>query len=1199
MTEDRERQSEGRGPAACGFARPGRLRLRSTMVGVVLLLVVCGSVVETTAAKQLRQLSERDLRRVRDPILRICAGGHSGTIKALAFTPDSRRLCSAGLDKNVAVWNLRAISRDLRRVFLRERTIRWQVGRGPRGSIQALASAPGDGLLAFGGYGLMGGLGEIMLVDPKTGKMAAVLDQHRQAIASLAYSADGNRLASADTAGRAILWQRPQNGAANKSADWKSTLLQEPDEVTYGKTAARAIAAGPKFRPITIAANRWVVMPEFKGQDSKGRRQWRLRRLRLDAPHESKTLSTVHHGLVTALAASSDGSRLASADWHGNLFIWDLDRGTLLETLRPRATVLCLAFSPDANQLLAGTARTKSQADKTPKSRLMIWDMQTFEQRTVRLQPDHIQACQFSPDGKKIAYTGGGENDVFLQAAPTLVAPKQEGRIDRLGSKSRRLLRVAFAAEEPFYRIAMGTDLTRRDGRPHVELQQSFDITQSELVQTKRGDESGWLANDWLSGGWTARRNKDGTLQLFENGQPRGKVDLAAQLPGLDEGNPVCNGWLADAQGKTTAVLVGTNRQNSIYVCRLVEKGICPILRHFRGHSDVVTSLGVSRDLKYLVSGSFDGTVKIWSLADLDNDAGNNDGGDNDNAGRDSFGRWGAEFQIEGDRLLVEKMQLAGPLFRKGMRRGDTLDAIQWPVDSAANHRVDDPAEILRQLAALPWGTQVVFKYSRRGARRADFQLLPAWQPLASLLVSTDRHWAFWTPEGYYNASIEGYTLFGWQINHGLRRLPSFYRADQFARRLERPDVIRGLLDAGSLQESFDRATTRRGGKRPVTDELQQSLPAQIAATPRVEILSPKVGATLDKNTTTVIATIQIPAVCKLDSTRVFANGVVSTSRRLIKQEDSDEGRKWTFSWDVRLPNDRTNLIQVVAGTDAQTTRTGRVLVRSTDQVPADRKKPRLLLLALAVDDYGDEDIPDLNCCRRDARAIIDVVRRRMAAVYDVREPVLLEGSEVTAKNLGRALGKLKADLADASPDDLVLMFMAGHGVADERTKQYYFIGHDARFADICDGNYRECISWDDFRPLADIPCRKVALLDTCHSGAIQSEDDPTGLTRNPKAAVRKFQEDVIFTVTASSGDEKAVEDPDSKHGIFTMYVVKAIEGAAAEQPQGQVTLNGMVRYVKQQVPKRIEELSDGRRSQHPTAAPHEILEYVSLPLTR
>jgi WD40 repeat protein len=107
---------------------------------------------------------QRDLIRVRqkpeeEPWLRINAGGHTAAVEALCFTPDSTRLCSAGLDKVVQVWNVSAVTRDLRRVFLRERIIRWQVARGLRGSIYAIASSPGDGLLAIGGYGAMGSLG--------------------------------------------------------------------------------------------------------------------------------------------------------------------------------------------------------------------------------------------------------------------------------------------------------------------------------------------------------------------------------------------------------------------------------------------------------------------------------------------------------------------------------------------------------------------------------------------------------------------------------------------------------------------------------------------------------------------------------------------------------------------------------------------------------------------------------------------------------------------------------------------------------------------------------------------------------------------------------------------------------------------------------------------------------------------------------
>ena len=167
------------------------------------------------------EATHRDLIRVQqksteEPWLRINAGGHTGTVQALAFTPDSKRLCSAGLDKSVLVWNLTAMQRDLRRSFLRERTIRWQVARSLRGSIYALAVAPSDGLLAFGGYGAMGSLGEILLVDPVTGALVQVLESHRQTVCDLAFSADGNSLVSSDTAGQVTVWKRD---------GWKPTVL--------------------------------------------------------------------------------------------------------------------------------------------------------------------------------------------------------------------------------------------------------------------------------------------------------------------------------------------------------------------------------------------------------------------------------------------------------------------------------------------------------------------------------------------------------------------------------------------------------------------------------------------------------------------------------------------------------------------------------------------------------------------------------------------------------------------------------------------------------------------------------------------------------------------------------------------------------------------------------------------------------------
>ena len=107
------------------------------------------------------------------PWLRLNMPGHTGTIRALAFTTDSQRLCSAGEDKDVHVW-LKSQDRELsRREWIHERTVRWQVQRGARGQIRCLAAAPD--LLAVAGHGAMGRNGEILLIDPATGALRRYL----------------------------------------------------------------------------------------------------------------------------------------------------------------------------------------------------------------------------------------------------------------------------------------------------------------------------------------------------------------------------------------------------------------------------------------------------------------------------------------------------------------------------------------------------------------------------------------------------------------------------------------------------------------------------------------------------------------------------------------------------------------------------------------------------------------------------------------------------------------------------------------------------------------------------------------------------------------------------------------------------------------------------------------------------------------
>jgi len=1087
---------------------------------------------------------DRDIVRVGQPWLRINVPGHTAAVQALEFSPDSRRLFSAGLDKVVQVWDLAAMPasgkvRDLKRNFLRERTIRWQVSRGPRGSIYALAASPTEDLLAFGGYGAMGSTGEILLVHPADGTLVQVLEGHRQSICGLAFGADGKTLVSLDTDGQCRLWRRGEK-------DWTSEVLQETDTKVHGAELAAIIQRQPLVRPLAVAAgNLWLAVP----QPAKRPEQltWRLQQWSLATGKVTRTLDVPHPGVTTALAITPDGRQLASADLAGNLNVWDLNGPAAPARLPAGRVIRSLALSPDGKTLAAGSAANGG-------SQLQLWDVAAGKTTSTRALEDHVQACRFSPDGKWFAYVGGRKNQVFVDRVALADAPSIA-----LPGSSRKIMKVVFAAEKPFERVAFGTQYRAGGWNNNAELTEQFDPARGR-ASTQPQQPADWLPTDWLAGTWRVEPTADrASLRLFEGNAPRGSVALNVAL----QGHARCSCWIPGTNGKPIALAVGTDQQNLVCVFQVTPQGAGPLLRQFRGHQDVVLSLAVSRDLRLLVSGSADGTLQYWSLSEFQSPA--------------TVGRWGAALQVADGKLNVQAINAAGPLFHKGVRRGDRVSRIAW-FDGQQERETRDPQQILSRLTDLDWYTQVSFTVERDTRAPLQFQLVPAWQALASVFVDDSGQWAFWTPEGYFDASVNGHTLFGWQVNRGSQSLPQFYRADQFRRTLERPDVMRQLLPSGSLDAALASA------REVVTVTPDQVLAAQIASTPKVTILSPRSGDVVAAGKARVRAEVVLPADGRVSRTRVFANGVVASQHQVVEQGAEGGQQRVVYEWDAALPQEERNLIEVFVLTEAKTSASENVVIQQRELPPVVPR--RMYLLGVGVNKYQDAGIESLDYSVADAEALIRSLAQASRGLYEVMPPVMLTGEAVTRGQWQSTLADLNARLkAEAKPDDLLVIFMAGHGEVDPRTQVYHYICQDAKLDTLLDGS--ETISWDDFRVLSDISCRKLALLDTCHSGAIQ------GVRTQNKFATREFQENLIFTLAAAAGDEASQERPDWQHGAFTKSLLDGLAGSADASSDGVITLAELVDYTHSTVPKMTAE------QQHPTAAPADLLEYVSLPLAR
>jgi hypothetical protein len=115
--------------------------------------------------------------------------------------------------------------------------------------------------------------------------------------------------------------------------------------------------------------------------------------------------------MVEDVAFSPDGKTLAMASQEGNVHLWDVPTGRLLETLKGHSSgVNAVVFAPDGRTLASGGF------DQTVR----LWNVET--QREL-MQLDHgsvdfaaVKTLAFSPDGKQLL--AGGDGTEFWSSAP-------------------------------------------------------------------------------------------------------------------------------------------------------------------------------------------------------------------------------------------------------------------------------------------------------------------------------------------------------------------------------------------------------------------------------------------------------------------------------------------------------------------------------------------------------------------------------------------------------------------------------------------------------------------------------------------------------------------------------------------------------------------------------------------------------------
>ncbi|HSE15605.1 MAG TPA: caspase family protein [Pyrinomonadaceae bacterium] len=249
-----------------------------------------------------------------------------------------------------------------------------------------------------------------------------------------------------------------------------------------------------------------------------------------------------------------------------------------------------------------------------------------------------------------------------------------------------------------------------------------------------------------------------------------------------------------------------------------------------------------------------------------------------------------------------------------------------------------------------------------------------------------------------------------------------------------------------------------------------------------------------------------------------------------------------------------------------------RQLERSTSSVKVLPAKAKRWALIVGVDQYRDGQINSLNGSANDAKALANALITYAGFPAD---QVIVLSTDKTEDRQPTRINILTylSNLASLVPKDGLFLFsFAGHGI--ERSGQAFLIPSDARLSRDISLLEESAVSvtrmHDRIRAIG--VGQVIVLLDACRN-------DPggrAGAANNMSAAYTKFNFDVrnreveaFATLYATAVGQRAYEYIEKKQGYFTWAIVEALKGGAAND-KGEVTLSALLRYVQENVPKRI-----------------------------
>lgn len=1085
--------------------------------------------------------------------------GHTGHITSALFSPDGKKIVTGSDDGTSKLWDVEtgALLADWR-------------GHGSDWVTSAVFSPDGKKVLTTGGF-----LAKVW--DVEQGSLLTVFKGHYGSLLSGVFSPDGTRILTASLDKTASIWDLKSGKAlitlkghtqsvegAKYSTDGTRILTFSKDSTVRIWDAAKGglLSILKGHRNVILSASFNSVGDRVITASADGEaRVW-------DLSTGEMLFQLPHKNAVNSALFSPDDKMILTASSDSTVVVWDASTGGIIQKIEGlKRSLYAASFSPDGKQVVIpwGINR-KMRFISSRGGDVIIWDLKTRSQKVIlNGHAGWVYSAVYSQDGKKILTSSGDLTVKIWDAASAKLLRNFGGHTPELNVLSTNPVgnSILTAGSDQIARI---WDL--RTGKPSIIL---------------KGHWMRIVCGGFSSDGKTVVTGSDDNTARIWNTQT-GKLLRTIPVRGMvyaaefssDGKKIITTSWsksdIWDSEtGQHLYELVGDGRiytggyspdgrffltYESSGNARLwnVETGK---LQNVFAQGDQINSGYFSPNGEKVITASSKGIVKVWdaksgwALLTI----------------KENYAVRQAVFTPDGKRIITASDQLrvwdsdTGNLldsFRNSQRTApsslqfsyDGKKILAKTLEGVNVWALSDGALLAAMKIPFRELNQVVFSRNSNQVFTAGMDgMIEVWDISSSRTLYT-----------FFSVDVDDFLTvdnsYRFDGSEAARKLLYFTCGTEVIQL----DQVKDQLWVPNIVERINLGDSIRSKKLSELDIC--------GLTPEVE----------DQTTSTGDYRFLIkPGKGGIGQTALLVNGIE------VKRYDLSQLIKGSTGYELSIPRadlqpsllkGQENSIAVKSYTADNSVFTRGLKVDESPSTAVSSIAPNLYAVMVGVSDYKGEEL-DLKYAAKDAKDIanaLQVAARKLlnadgkehVFMYDLTTSEKRDGlpEKINIRKVFEEIGK------KAMPNDILMIFFAGHGVMEGEKKQFYFLTSDASASTASAAVKEVGISTDELtewmKPQNIRAQKRILIFDACNSGqAIKDFVQMGGNNQGYLAArgdeqgqlvkaIDKLNErSGLFILSASASNQSAYEMGRYAQGLLTYSLLKAIKEQSDILDQG------------------------------------------------